>query len=898
MIDATEPLSLVIWCVFFLAAGMYPLGIMLGASCSPCCDQSAECEPLFHRCLRELSVDGSDPAKKLSVPSREIFTHAEAALVKASEKAVVSVAITIPSLAAIHLNPSEQLQYTAAIALSMANEQLGLGAVIPSDAKTKSISITLIGRAINESDPAYEAIVPAVVSGTSVTAYASLQSQVVTIDEIELDLKNTIGCSCTASTCWAVVNSAGLVKVSGRERTLYPEYYRPTIQGTISNLALDKWIVNGTVMLDGFQLRELDFEKAEQYRNGQIAVRKQRKYIRYVPANNQFVDVTDYVDVKLAEYSPLCEMALCDRPPIFTKLPEELLPTGVTYTPAEGEKYGCKDGYEFVLGPGIANSPYNFVGYGASGCSYSHTTNECNGVVSKSITLLEFWKQYSLDAVINGRSAMGGWAYYCVPDILTWLEYTPPPLVKGGGTYTVGGTYDPTKGRYGKCLSGGVAYLPDIDGTCHPAEINIDIGSFSDPSYVYDGRPQENRAASDFIKNRLSAFSGTHVLTPGQQTLGCTGMTYYFGVDGTEVVDIDSFGNTRTRRDSIFLSLRYHTGYTVQQSVGGTFVPFGCDRASSFDHITVGGIIHVARQSSGFPNSVYGDILSVVSCAYGGNPPADIIDSYYSGFYGASVGCFALGQSGPWAVAGRDVGFRSDGASHYGFLSYSSVSKSDGSPMPSCNGVSYTPTDFTIDNTATADRRLVGSPWLWGNTPETTLTVTTEPTGNYQLCGGAKTTFGSFYNDRSQDRVYTRYVYSDGSDPTPITVTVKGTCIAYPHGLFEGRTYFSYDRGLVTSYSVPYYGLYFGYPEAEFGGCVMLPIKTNGTECEWEVTSNDEWLTLAKDTEEGTGDGRVDVLFEPLPTYEGVYDREGTLTLSCNGRTTTIKVRQGGYRWS
>jgi hypothetical protein len=895
MIDATEPLSLVIWSVFFLAAGMYPLGIMLGAPCSPCCDQSAECEPLFHRCLRELSVDGSDPAKTLSVPSREIFTHAEAALVKASEKAVVSVAITIPSLAAIHLNPGEQLQYTAAIALSVGTEKWN--AVIPSDAKTKSISITLVGRTLNENDPAYEAIVPAVVSGQSVTVYASLQSQVVTIDDIELDLKNTIGCSCTTSTCWAVVNSAGLVKVSGRERTLYPEYYRPTIQGTISNLALDKWIVNGTVMLDGFLLRELDFEKAEQYRNGEIAVRKQRKYIRFVPANNQFVDVTDYVDVKLAEYSPLCEMALCDRPPIFTKLPEELLPTGVTYTPAEGEKYGCKDAYEFVLGPGVTNSPYNFVGYGASGCSYSHTTNECNGVVSKSITLLEFWKQYSLDAVVNGRSASGGWAYYCVPDILTWLEYTPPPLVKGGGTYTVGGTYDPTKGRYGKCLSGGVAYLPDIDGTCHPAEINIDIGSFSDPSFFRGGIAQENSGASVYIKNRLSAFSGTHVLAPSSQN-GCTGMYYFFGALGTEVVDVDSFGRTRTRRDYLSLGLNYHTGYTAGPNLSGGPAPFGCNRSSSFDYLRIEGGIFIAKQESGFPLSVYGDALYVFSCWLGGNPPSDLATSFYTTFFGALTGCATLGQNGPLVVSGRDAGSIVDGASTYGFLASPTISKSDGSPMPSCNGVSYTPTDFTIDNTATADRRLVGSPWIWGNTPGTTLTVTTEPTGNYQLCGGAKTTFGSFYNDRSQDRVYTRYVYSDGSDPTQITVTVKGTCIAYPHGLFEGRTYFSYDRGLITSYSVPYYGLYFGYPEAEFGGCVMLPIKTNGTECEWEVTSNDEWLTLAKDTEKGTGDGRVDVLFEPLQPSEGVYDREGTLTLSCNGRTTTIKVRQGGYRWS
>ena len=37
MIDASEPLSLVLWTVFFFAAGMYPLGFMLGSACSACC---------------------------------------------------------------------------------------------------------------------------------------------------------------------------------------------------------------------------------------------------------------------------------------------------------------------------------------------------------------------------------------------------------------------------------------------------------------------------------------------------------------------------------------------------------------------------------------------------------------------------------------------------------------------------------------------------------------------------------------------------------------------------------------------------------------------------------------------------------------------------------------------
>lgn len=39
MIDSVEPLSCVLWAVALLAAGMYPLGFMMGAPCSPCCEK-------------------------------------------------------------------------------------------------------------------------------------------------------------------------------------------------------------------------------------------------------------------------------------------------------------------------------------------------------------------------------------------------------------------------------------------------------------------------------------------------------------------------------------------------------------------------------------------------------------------------------------------------------------------------------------------------------------------------------------------------------------------------------------------------------------------------------------------------------------------------------------------
>lgn len=52
MVDATEPLSVILWAVFAFAAGMYPLGFMFPTPCSKCC--KPPCEDLFEfkRCAR------------------------------------------------------------------------------------------------------------------------------------------------------------------------------------------------------------------------------------------------------------------------------------------------------------------------------------------------------------------------------------------------------------------------------------------------------------------------------------------------------------------------------------------------------------------------------------------------------------------------------------------------------------------------------------------------------------------------------------------------------------------------------------------------------------------------------------------------------------------------------
>jgi hypothetical protein len=64
MIDAADSLSFVLWGVFCLAAGMYPLGFMLGSSCSPCCGDGGDCGDQsveFNRCIRFVNTNKETP---------------------------------------------------------------------------------------------------------------------------------------------------------------------------------------------------------------------------------------------------------------------------------------------------------------------------------------------------------------------------------------------------------------------------------------------------------------------------------------------------------------------------------------------------------------------------------------------------------------------------------------------------------------------------------------------------------------------------------------------------------------------------------------------------------------------------------------------------------------------
>jgi len=76
MIDAVEPLSMVLWGVFFLAAGMYPIGFMLGAPCSPCCKSQCDDVVEFNRCIRFVNTDTSSPPTNTTTEPLHGFSRA------------------------------------------------------------------------------------------------------------------------------------------------------------------------------------------------------------------------------------------------------------------------------------------------------------------------------------------------------------------------------------------------------------------------------------------------------------------------------------------------------------------------------------------------------------------------------------------------------------------------------------------------------------------------------------------------------------------------------------------------------------------------------------------------------------------------------------------------------
>lgn len=68
MLDSAEPMSLVLWAISAFAAGLYPLGLMLGGTCSPCCGGECGDPPVeFNRCIRFVNTNTSPPQTSYAV---------------------------------------------------------------------------------------------------------------------------------------------------------------------------------------------------------------------------------------------------------------------------------------------------------------------------------------------------------------------------------------------------------------------------------------------------------------------------------------------------------------------------------------------------------------------------------------------------------------------------------------------------------------------------------------------------------------------------------------------------------------------------------------------------------------------------------------------------------------
>ena len=489
--------------------------------------------------------------------------------------------------------------------------------------------------------PAYQAVpdfpatIPPVINGNGMTFYTAAVAQTATAT-VAISLDGTACSTCTPG------NFTGAEGVSCvfEFRDTYPNglnahYISGRLDGeyvyitpTIGSLPLDKWVVNGAQANSQWfsemlaSVYEYDIKKTEKFINGEIA-------LRMTTATQGWVDgilggtrgeILKHADVWVEEYSPLCAMKLCDAP-------QELLPTGITYTPAEGEKYGCKDAYEFVLG-----AP-------DGGCTYSHTANECMGSVSKSIGLLEFFKQYTLTGATDVMTV----------DILTWLEYEPEPLVRFGATYTVGGEYDPTKGRYGKCLAHGAAFAHDREGECMAAEVTVTIGDLS-PEYSLD-------PITDPV---MASGKGDYVLRIDGG--GCDRASYVFS---TPYQSSDPHGK-------VYWGLQYVTHETFGNGQG---IPF-CE-------------------NPGCPH-VWGTVGFVVGEAWWSSP-------WSGNFNSRSEDCDRFDPGG-WIDKFSSVHVHImtrvniGGSSTQPVLRQyaTTISVEDGEPMTKCSSVTYEPTEATI----------------------------------------------------------------------------------------------------------------------------------------------------------------------------------------------------------
>jgi hypothetical protein len=524
---------------------------------------------------------------------------------------------------------------------------------------------------------------------------------------------------------------------------------------------------------------------------------------------------TGLFEVSLVEPSPMCGMPVCS-------LPRSLLPNSVTYTPAAGVMWGCRQAPALVLG----NSA-------SSVCTYSHTTNKCLSSGSASVSLFNLFTAWNTTPEIKAAKL----------DALTWLDYDvdTASFVSGGNTFVFGGTYDPTFERPGGCYatsillpgvpdaSGLPAQAANVGGLCFPSEMTVTVPSFPinpPPHPSIDWEPSLSRlrdSQADFVaKARLGNFS---------YQPACDRMSYAYidaeTITGTLVTDF-------SRR---FRSIQWF----LTQACNGSIHQRG-EAVVEYQHST--------------PTSPSTGIRVLLSFQF--------VTGF---FFDNGIIRETPGSGSHFLIVGRvdqQVG-NPFVAPYYQEIIDAELAAADGAALPQCSGVGFTPTTITVPLTRQPS-------FTYGRPDRVNDVVATGPwmpcgynrrlwdwrrgdsqagTGSQPAGLPASQTVTLPENDDSEPVTHTVTLTSDGSDPTDITVTVPGRCGT----IATDTAAFSLVSGNTRRQN-----------PLEPMRCVTIPVITGRT-CAWTAVASGN-IAIEEGTETGTGTGSV----------KAIRDAEGRLS--------------------
>jgi len=935
MIDAIEPLSLVLWGVFFLAAGMYPLGFMLGAPCSPCCD--TVCEPLFHRCLRQKSVGGSVP----TTPSGTIYFLNEAGIIKASSTASATMSVNIQRHG--YLSDGESVVYT--VPVRGYGESYGVG--VECSGVSGSITVRVEGRDFplrfrdvslgnvrastafsassvvgvidddfsdNLSASVSSAVIAATVSSSQnldsneVTGavlrgmltvsqpYFDAFSDVVRIPKIDVSLLGNgsifryIQSQCTIT--WLVRVQRGTAtthfRVSAR---VTPDTSPPSVPVGMTQAAIQPLpevtdtpvpgdiapVVNGTtVIAKGHRVRG---------------------YIVEVPVT---LDLSGRCTVDARSFYFGAVTAAGTTAP--TRLGQRLFATGSYLVSLPLDEYVFRIEH-LVNEP--AGEEYNFDKVG------QYRRGEISLPVS--------YRRLRGNAFVTDRYDM----QIVEPSPLCGLPACnlPQDLLPQGITYTpTAGTKWDCKDAYPLVLGnprGGCYYSHQTNECRGSASAGVWLIEFFTPftlPLAENGYPGGTDAIDaltwlEFTPGVITKANGTYEITGTYNAgAGRYGRCYTASVaDRTFASDVG--GTCSPAEYTVTISDIAPVG-----EVDFTVAVFAAQIAS------IAGDYILSPLGGGCWGSYYGggrsDLTSLVNISLGNFHGNQIPGFAYTGgsfltdvgFSQGDLACNALLRQSVFvrasvetaAGSGRRcaVGFGPShspaiqGEKEYGstsgfaqalfqggqFAQYAcKIAVTDGSPMTQCNHVTFSPTEVTGE---------AGKPLFIsvGNTSPNTTNVAVS--GEYARCGhgvlfsypgGFDLTekfIGAGNSSSDLTKTVRRTLMSDGSPPQVLTITLPGKCqsVATTTGITESQP-------IIASAD---------------GECISINVIPNGQSCEWTATSDSEWAVIDEEAKSGAGVGIVKVKVSSADRFV-VRRCRVTITLSSDStKTVQSHIYQAG----